>query len=424
MKHRTVRWTRRSALLPLLAARRGARRRNRLRLSTSPPTTFRPAADRSGASSRQHRPGPRLRHDRLAARVRDLREARQLPGCAGRRTDRASCRRSRRRCRRSRRTAHVHVPDPERLRLLPACNGSRDRAEHEVHLRANGAPGHGLARAGPFYDNIVGATEYHGGQRERDHGIVANGNTLTISLIEPQANFLTLLAMPFLCAVPDEPASDVRAVRADSVGRPLLHLSAHDQLSRSSRARNPNYTGPRPRRFDSFEYTIGQPERGDPPAGPVGRLRLRQRPARRPDQELAPLYGPDSPAAGRGLQQWFSTRGSCVCYLPLNTERPLFADANMRKAVNFALDRIGTATWRARTRTTPTRPVPARRACPATGHRRLPRPPRPRAGARSSPTGSRETHCDPVVLYYGQRAHQTRRSTAHPDAAARRSGST
>ena len=30
---------------------------------------------------------------------------------------------------------------------------------------------------------------------------------------------------------------------------------------------------------------------------------------------------------------------NCVGYLPLNTERPLFANLNMRKAVNYALDR-------------------------------------------------------------------------------------
>src|SRR5204862_5043933 len=55
--------------------------------------------------------------------------------------------------------------------------------------------------------------------------------------------------------------------------------------------------------------------------------------------EVAQLYGPGSPAAARGLQQFFPEPGNCVGYLPLNTERPLFANANMRKAVNYAVDR-------------------------------------------------------------------------------------
>ena len=56
-------------------------------------------------------------------------------------------------------------------------------------------------------------------------------------------------------------------------------------------------------------------------------------------QEVADLYGPDSPAAAHGLQQFFAEPVNCVGYMPLNTERPLFANLNMRKAVNFAVDR-------------------------------------------------------------------------------------
>src|SRR5947207_1016221 len=56
--------------------------------------------------------------------------------------------------------------------------------------------------AGQFFQNIIGATEYMNGQAQHISGIVADGDTLTIHLIEPQGHFLTLLAMPFLCAVP------------------------------------------------------------------------------------------------------------------------------------------------------------------------------------------------------------------------------
>ena len=77
------------------------------------------------------------------------------------------------------------------------------------------------------------------------------------------------------------------------------------------------------------------------------------------------LYGPDSPAAARGLQQWFSNPANCVGYLPLNTERPLFANANMRKAVNYAHRPHGDGGPSGPYAATPTDST-SRRACPAT----------------------------------------------------------
>src|SRR3954470_21262615 len=56
--------------------------------------------------------------------------------------------------------------------------------------------------AHPFFTNIVGEIEFHNGQAAEITGIVAQGDTLTIHLIESQGDFLTSLAMPFTCAVP------------------------------------------------------------------------------------------------------------------------------------------------------------------------------------------------------------------------------
>jgi ABC-type transport system substrate-binding protein len=55
---------------------------------------------------------------------------------------------------------------------------------------------------------------------------------------------------------------------------------------------------------------------------------------------LAARYGAGSPAARQGHQQYFvSTRAPGLDFLALNTHRPLFADARMRRAVNYAIDR-------------------------------------------------------------------------------------
>jgi ABC-type transport system substrate-binding protein len=103
-------------------------------------------------------------------------------------------------------------------------------------------------------------------------------------------------------------------------------------------SRNPNYHGPRPQRFDTLEYDWNLNEEtayqqvlsGELDEGPIPAAHV---------QEVADLYGPGSPAAARGLQQFFAEPVNCVGYMPLNTERPLFANLNMRLAVNYAVDR-------------------------------------------------------------------------------------
>ena len=53
-----------------------------------------------------------------------------------------------------------------------------------------------------FFTNIEGAAEYHSGHAQHISGVTAQGDTLTITLIHPQGEFLSLLGMPFFCAVP------------------------------------------------------------------------------------------------------------------------------------------------------------------------------------------------------------------------------
>jgi peptide/nickel transport system substrate-binding protein len=203
-----------------------------------------------------------------------------------------------------------------------------------------------------LFSNIVGATEYHNGERNEITGIVAQGNTLTITLIEPQGEFLTLLATPYVCAIPTSLPPVPTNGPIPSAGP--YYITEYVPNDHIEALPNPNYHGSRPVRFDAIEYSIGiQPDQ------------IRQRVESGvsdygfelpPDQqaELRDLYGPESPAAGRGLQQWFSNPSSVFDYLPLNTERPLFADVNMRKAVNFAIDRSALVAIRGPTVANPT----------------------------------------------------------------------
>lgn len=190
----------------------------------------------------------------------------------------------------------------------------------------------------PFFANIVGATEYNNGQAQHISGIVAAADTLTIDLIQPQGEFLTLLAMPFLCAVPTTlPPGELETGALPSAGP--YYISGRTPGASIVLSRNPNYVGARPSRFDSIEYTIGRSEQEIFNRVVAGLSDYGFDVPAAERQVVVSQWGPDTPAAARGLQRYFVNPLNCVGYIPLNTERPLFADVNMRKAVNYAIDR-------------------------------------------------------------------------------------
>ena len=129
--------------------------------------------------------------------------------------------------------------------------------------------------AAQFFQNIVGATAYNNGDADEITGIVAQGDTLTITLIEPQGNFLTFLAMPFVCAVPTTLPPVEQFAPIPSAGP--YYISAFAINQQLTISRNPNYIGPRPRHFETFEYLFNLNEQtafqqvlsGDLDAGPV-----------------------------------------------------------------------------------------------------------------------------------------------------------
>jgi peptide/nickel transport system substrate-binding protein len=193
---------------------------------------------------------------------------------------------------------------------------------------------------GQFLVNIEGATEYMNRQRTEITGIVAQGNTLTVHLIRAEGEILSLLSMPYFCAVPTSMPRVEQIAPIPSAGP--YYISQRTIGQSLVLSQNPNYNGPRPHHFDSIEYAFGRTEQeilqrvesgladyGGVPAAEV--------------QRIATQYGPDSPAAARGWQQFFASPVNCLGMIPLNTERPLFADVNMRKAVNFAIDRTAMA---------------------------------------------------------------------------------
>ena len=255
------------------------------------------------------------------------------------------------------------APNPEGSRLVPEIAAampsvSEDGLTYTFHIRNDFAfspPASGVVTAqsmkftfertlshqmaspaAQFFSNIVGEIAYNNGDADEITGIVAQGDTLTFTLIEPQGYFLTLLALPFICAVPTTLPPVEQFAPIPSAGP--YYISEYAINQQLTISRNPNYHGTRPQRFDTMEYLFNLNEQtafeqvlsGDLDAGPLPAADV---------QWVADAYGPDSEAAARGLQQFFPNPTTCVGYLPLNTSRPLFADPNMRKAVNYAVDR-------------------------------------------------------------------------------------
>ena len=190
-----------------------------------------------------------------------------------------------------------------------------------------------------FMRDVVGAPAYMSGKAPHISGIVVRGSTLTVHLVSPAPDLLSRLAMPFFCAVPVGTPLDPGGVRALSSAGPY-YLASYTPNQGVVLKRNPNYTGSRPHSLQRIELTVGvarqkalaQVEAGTADYALEG-------PPPESARELAARYGPRSPAARSGKQQYFVNPTPSLEFFLLNTHRPLFRDVRLRQAVNYALDR-------------------------------------------------------------------------------------
>ncbi len=202
------------------------------------------------------------------------------------------------------------------------------------------------------YADIVGASAYMAGKAAHLAGVLAAGNTLTIRLVAPAPDLPARIAATALCAVPSGTPIDPNGVRAIPSAGPY-YVTSYTPGQGVVLTRNPNYHGSRPHTLDRIELTVGVPpqraiasvEAGAADytalslgaltnAGGSGSLNLNTEAA-----NLTARYGPSSPAAARGHQQYFVTALPQLDYFELNTHRAFFHDLRMRQAVNYAIDR-------------------------------------------------------------------------------------
>jgi YVTN family beta-propeller protein len=194
-----------------------------------------------------------------------------------------------------------------------------------------------------WFDDIVGASAYMAGKTRHISGIRVGGNKLVVRLNEPEADFLARLTMPSVCAVPPGTPIDPNGVGALASAGPY-HITSYVPGKAVVLTRNPNYTGPRPHRFERIELTLGVSSKqavADIQRGKADFTTLDDNSfsTKALASQLAARYGPGSAAAARGGQRYFATPVLDVDFFILNPHRPLFADARMRRAVNYAIDR-------------------------------------------------------------------------------------
>jgi YVTN family beta-propeller protein len=169
--------------------------------------------------------------------------------------------------------------------------------------------------------------------------VTARGSLLTIRLTHPDGGFLDALASAPVCAEPRGTPIDPQGINNIPSAGPY-YIASYTPKRQLVLKRNPHYHGDRPHPLDEIVWSLGvDPSRGlaEVEAGKAdyvaGDLPLTGGPT------LAAKYGPGSPAAKAGHQQYFINTLPGGRWLHMNVSRPLFHSLAMRKAVNYAIDR-------------------------------------------------------------------------------------
>jgi len=184
----------------------------------------------------------------------------------------------------------------------------------------------------PFIGDIVGADKMIAGQANSAAGVIARGNTLILKLNQPDGGMLSKLAMPFFQALSLRMANDPKGVDAYPSGGPY-YISSRIPNRRIVLKTNPFYKGPRPHNISSFDITVNTNLDQS----------LLQVKANQVDYDMGGL----PPTAHADLAKTYGVnKGQYQVhqlvetdYVALNSSRPAFGTATMRKAANFAIDR-------------------------------------------------------------------------------------
>lgn len=190
-----------------------------------------------------------------------------------------------------------------------------------------------------FLADIVGARAYASGRATDLTGVQAHGSTLTIHLLAPVPDLLSRVEQS-TCVVPVGTPFDPGLYPLNIPSAGPYYVSSYTPGQGVVLERNPHYGGRRPRRLDRIELTLRVSRQRSVAEIKAGTADYAADGVPRGDQQaLNARYGPDSKAAKDKGQEYFVDPFPEVDFLVLNTHRPLFRDARLRRAVNYAIDR-------------------------------------------------------------------------------------
>jgi hypothetical protein len=193
--------------------------------------------------------------------------------------------------------------------------------------------------------DIEGASAYEAGKAARISGIRVHGNALAITLVEPAGDFLTRISMFAFCPVPTSTPIHSPGFSERPIPSAGPYYIASIQGARTVLERNPYYPGTRPARAERIVYTNDTPTPKAVVLADAGLLDLLPQDFDntttffQPGGALDRRKGRASAAARAGRQQFYLYDAPLLDALAFNTSRPLFRDARLRRAVDYALDR-------------------------------------------------------------------------------------
>src|SRR5262249_32627380 len=182
----------------------------------------------------------------------------------------------------------------------------------------------------------AGTADYATGRARGRGGAAARGRTPPTRLSRPDGEFLANLAGGAACAVPRAtPAVPGGLNDVPSAGP--YYIASYTPRQQLVLQRNPNYHADRPRHLDQLVFSIGvgSSRALDEIEAGTADYALDGLP-RDAGPRLTSLYGPGSPAAREGRQQYFISTANGMKLLHMNTSRPLFSSLRLRRAVNYA----------------------------------------------------------------------------------------
>jgi|tagenome__1003787_1003787.scaffolds.fasta_scaffold20899727_1 peptide/nickel transport system substrate-binding protein len=181
-------------------------------------------------------------------------------------------------------------------------------------------------------DVIAGGAAFLNGKSAHISGVKASGLTLRITLTKPNATFVSIMGMQWFNPVKVSTPYTSQGINTFPAAGPY-YIASRDPGRSTVLKRNPFYKGSRPSNPDQIVFT---------PNVNVDQSLLQVK-AGQSDLDIGGL--PPTSTASLGSQygvnkgRFFVGPSSCVNYMSMNNARAPFDNVNLRKAVEYAIDR-------------------------------------------------------------------------------------